>query len=145
MCRPGEQLAMSVETGDGPPTVVRDPKTIPDSPFPGAEMHHVTSLAQAGHTTIEVDGSLDAVAAYDLQRCLDSALLRRAQSVALDLTRVTTMDDDGVRGLRRCCDAAVAARVVLTITGCSRPARRSLEFFEARALRQPTQLRAPTA
>ena len=143
MCRPDEQLAMSVETGDGPPTVDHDPRPS-RSPDPGVEMHHVTSLAQAGETTIEVDGSLDAVAAYDLQRCLDSALLRRAQSVALDLTRVTRMDHDGVRGLRRCCDTAVAARVVLTITGCSRPALRSLEFFEARGFRERTQLRAST-
>jgi anti-anti-sigma regulatory factor len=100
-------------------------------------MHHVTCLAQTGDaTTIEVDGSLDAVAAYDLQRCLGSELGRGAQSVALDLTRVTTMDHDGVRGLRRCCETAIAARVVLTIPGCSRPALQSLELFEAPDFRE---------
>ncbi len=31
-------------------------------------MHHVTSSATAGTTSIEVDGSLDVVAAYDLWR-----------------------------------------------------------------------------
>jgi anti-anti-sigma regulatory factor len=105
-------------------------------------MHHVSSRVQSGHTTIEVDGSLDAVAVYDLHRCLDSALLGPGQSVAIDLTRVTTMDYDGVQGLGRCCDAAVAAGVVLTINGCSRPALRSLEFFEALGARERRQRRA---
>lgn len=107
--------------------------------------HHVTSVVRAEETTIEVDGSLDAVAAFDLQCCLDSALVRRVKLVALDLTRVTTMDHDGVLGLRRCRDTAVEARVVLTIAGCSRPALRSLTFFEARSSRERTHPRATTA
>lgn len=108
-------------------------------------MHHVTTFASARATTIEVDGSLDAVTAYDLQRCLDTALLRRTQSVGLDLTRVTTVDYDGVQGLRRCCATAVAARVVLTLTGCSHPVLEALETFEARGFRVRTQSRAPGA
>ena len=94
-------------------------------------MHHITSSTVAGVTSIEVDGSLDVVAAYDLRSRLDAALWRRSHSVGIDLTRVTAVDIDGVRGLRRCCEAAVAAGVVLTLTGCSRPFRADLARLES--------------
>lgn len=99
-------------------------------------MHHVTSFALAEATTIEVDGRLDVVSAYDLRCSLDSALREGARSVGLDLTRVTEADLDGVQGLRRCCDDAVAAGVVLTMTGCSRPLRADLAALERRTLRE---------
>jgi anti-anti-sigma regulatory factor len=112
-------------------------------------MHHITSFAVAGATTIEVDGSLDVVSAYDLRCCLDSALRQGADVVGLDLTRVTDADVDGVRGLRRCCEAAVAAGVVLTMTGCSRPLRADLAAVEAGPWRErqrtdPRSLRDPS-
>lgn len=93
-------------------------------------MHHITSFTVAGETSIVVDGSLDVVAAYDLQCCLDAALQRGARVVGLDLTRVIDADMDGVRGLRRCCDTAVSSGVVLTMTGCSRPLRADLAVLE---------------
>jgi anti-anti-sigma regulatory factor len=105
-------------------------------------MHHVTSFAVAGATTIEVDGSLDVVSAYDLRCSLDSALRQGAHVVGLDLTRVTDADLDGVQGLRRCCEDAVAAGVVLTMTGCSRPLRADLAALERRTLRERTRSRA---
>lgn len=99
-------------------------------------MHQVTSFALAEATTIEVDGRLDVVSAYDLRCSLDSALRQGARVVGLDLTRVTEADLDGVQGLRRCCDDAVAAGVVLTMTGCSRPLRADLAALERRTLRE---------
>lgn len=93
-------------------------------------MHHITSFAVAGATSIVVDGSLDVVAAYDLQCCVDAALRQRARFVGLDLTRVTHADLDGAEGLRRCCAAAVASGVALTLTGCSRPLRADLAVLE---------------
>jgi anti-anti-sigma regulatory factor len=105
-------------------------------------MHHVTSFAVAGATTIEVDGSLDVVSAYDLRCSLESALRQGARVVGLDLTRVTEADFDGVQGLRRCCDAAVAAGVVLTMTGCSRPLRADLTALERRAARPRSRVHA---
>ena len=94
-------------------------------------MHHITSTAKAGATTIEIDGSLDVVAAYDLRSRLEVALRQGSHYVGIDLTRVTSADVDGVRGLRRCCEAAVAAGVVLTLTGCSRPFRADLARVES--------------
>ena len=84
-------------------------------------MHHITSSASSGVTSIEVDGSLDVVTAYDLRGRLEVALREGSHFVGIDLTRVTSADADGVRGLKRCCDAAVASGVVLALTGCSRP------------------------
>lgn len=105
-------------------------------------MHHITSFAVAGATTIEVDGSLDVVSTYDLRCCLDSALRQGADVVGLDLTRVTDADLDGVLGLRRCCEAAVAAGVVLSMTGCSRPLRADLAALERRTLRERSRSHA---
>lgn len=95
-------------------------------------MHHVTSTSLAGATSIEVDGRLGVVAAYDLRRHLDAAIRRGSRSIGLDLSRVTSTDADGVLGLRQCCDAAVAAGVVLALTGCSRPLRADLAAEESR-------------
>ncbi|RYB90207.1 STAS domain-containing protein [Nocardioides glacieisoli] len=95
-------------------------------------MHHITSSALAGATSIEVDGTLDVVAAYDLRLRLDVALRQKSHFVGIDLTRVTSVDPDGARGLRRCCEAAVAAGVVLTLTGCSGPFRTDLARLESR-------------
>ena len=94
----------------------------------------------ARHSTAsEVDGSLDVVAAYDLRRRLDVALRNRSHFVGIDLTRVTSVDPDGARGLRRCCEAAVAAGIVLTLTGCSRPFRTDLELLETASSRGRVQ------
>lgn len=98
-------------------------------------MHHITSSAESGVTSIEVDGSLDVVAAYDLRRRLDTALQQGSHFVGIDLTRVTSADVDGVQGLRRCCDAAVAAGIVLALTGCSRPFRADLAAVETHSSR----------
>ncbi len=103
------------------PSAVDCATAFPNCP-PGAEMRRITCLTQTGDTTIEVDGSLDAVAAYDLQRCLDSALDR---ACAVSGSRRHPRDHAGRRRrpwsqttLR---GPAVAARVVLTITGCVAP------------------------
>lgn len=93
-------------------------------------MRHIVSSAVSGATSIEVDGSLDVVAAYDLRRRVDLALRQGSRVVGIDLTRVTSADFDGVRGLQGCCDAAVAAGVVLSLTGCSRPFRADLAALE---------------
>ena len=98
-------------------------------------MHHITSSDVSGATSIEVDGSLDVVAVYDLRRRLDLALRQGSHAVGIDLTRVTSADFDGVQGLRQCCDAAVAAGVVLSLTGCSRPFRADLAALESRSSR----------
>jgi ABC-type transporter Mla MlaB component len=105
-------------------------------------MHHITSSAVAGVTSIEVDGSLDVVAAYDLRCSLDAAVRHGAHVVGLDLTRVSDADLGGVEGLQRCCDAAVAAGVVLTMTGCSRPLRADLAALERRTLRDRSRVHA---
>ena len=106
-------------------------------------MHHITSSTVSGSTSIEVDGDLDVVAAYDLRRRLDHALRQGVDFVGLDLTRVTSADHDGVQALRRCCDAAVAAGVVLALTGCSRPLRSDLAAWEGTASRGKIRTGAP--
>lgn len=95
-------------------------------------MHHITSSTSSGVTSIEVDGRLDVVSAYDLRCCLEAALREGSHFVGIDLTRVTAADADGVRGLERCCDAAVASGVVLALTGCSRPFRADLAVVESK-------------
>lgn len=96
-------------------------------------MHHISTSTVSGATSIELDGGLDVVAAYDLRRRLDRALEQGSHFIGLDLSRVTSADPDGVRGLRQCCDAAVAAGVVLALTGCSRPLRADLAAVEGTA------------
>lgn len=95
-------------------------------------MHKISSRATPAITTIEVDGSLDVVAVYDLQRSLDAAIHQGARRVGLDLSRVTTINDDGIRGLLRCCDTAIAAGSTLTLNGCSRPCVEALRGSHAR-------------
>lgn len=94
-------------------------------------MHHITSTATADTVTIEVDGSLDVVAAYDLRARLDAALRQGLRVVEVDLTRVTSASLDGASGLERCCTAAVDAGAVLTLTGCSLPLRADLAAVES--------------
>ncbi|SFB09393.1 STAS domain-containing protein [Nocardioides alpinus] len=108
-------------------------------------MHHITSSASSGVTSIEVDGTLDVVAAYDLQCCFDVALRQGSHFVGIDLTRVTSADVDGVQGLKRCCDAAVASGIVLALTGCSRPFRADLADVEVGSPRDPIQSQARLA
>lgn len=103
-------------------------------------MHHITSSTSSGATSIELDGRLDVVAAYDLGRRVDDAVRLGSRVVGLDLTRVTSADAGGVHGLRRCCDAAVAAGVVLTMTGCSRPFRADLVAVESARVRVPARI-----
>lgn len=105
-------------------------------------MHHITSSAVAGASSIEVDGHLDVVAAYDLRCHLDVAIGHGSHAVGIDLTRVTSADFDGVRGLRQCCDTAVAAGIVLALTGCSRPFRADLAALETRSARGGRRSRA---
>ena len=95
-------------------------------------MHHVSSRAAAAMTIIVVDGDLDAVSAYDLQHTLETAIGHGVRRVGLDLSRVSSADDTGIHGLIRCCDAAVAARMQLSMIGCSRPAVLALRGFHAR-------------
>jgi anti-anti-sigma regulatory factor len=97
-------------------------------------MHHVTSSVAAGATSIEVDGRLDVVAAYDLWCHVDRALRAGARVIGIDLTRVTSAGVEGVRALGRCRDAAIEAGIVLTLTGCSRPFRADLAAVESARL-----------
>jgi len=94
-------------------------------------MRHITTSAAGGTTSIEVDGSLDVVAAYDLCGRLDAALRDGVRVIGIDLTRVTSASVDGVRGLARCRDAAIEVGAVLTLTGCSRPFRADLAAVES--------------
>ncbi len=95
-------------------------------------MHQISSHASPGLTTIEVDGSLTVVSAHDLQLSLGAAVHDGARRVGLDLSRVTDIDDDGVRALMRCCDSAISAGTTLTLTGCSRPSLEALRGFHVR-------------
>ncbi|SEB51818.1 hypothetical protein SAMN04489844_0379 [Nocardioides exalbidus] len=102
-------------------------------------MHHVTAFALAGTTSIEVDGSLDVVAGYDLWRRVDAALRQGSRFIGIDLTRVTSASPEGVAGLERCCGAAIDARAALTLTGCSRPFRADLAALESGRTRHLTR------
>jgi ABC-type transporter Mla MlaB component len=94
-------------------------------------VHHILTSAAGGTTSIEVDGSLDVVAAYDLWSRLDGALREGTRVIGIDLTRVTSASVEGVRCLARCRDAAIEAGAVLTLTGCSRPFRADLAAVES--------------
>lgn len=72
-------------------------------------------------TTIEVDGPLDIIRAHDLRRTVEGAVRSGAHRIELDLSRVTGVDDLGVRGLTDACAVAIDARVPLVIVSCSRP------------------------
>lgn len=100
-------------------------------------MHQISSQASPAITTIEVDGNLDVVGAYDLHRSLAAAIRDGAQRVSLDLSRVATIDDAGVRGLLRCCDTAIATGATLTLSGCSRPSIEALRRSRVRHCDEP--------
>lgn len=76
---------------------------------------------------LEVDGALDAVAAYDLRQTFAVALSTSTGVVALDLSRVTGVDDDGVRALHWCSKRAIAAQRPLVWSQCSTPLLRALQ------------------
>ncbi|MCF6376688.1 STAS domain-containing protein [Nocardioides KLBMP 9356] len=94
-------------------------------------MHHITASVAGLTTSIEVDGPLDVIAAYDLCARVDAALRGGARVIGIDLTRVTSASLEGVRGLGRCRDAAIEVGAVLTFTGCSRPFRADLAAVES--------------
>lgn len=94
-------------------------------------MQRITTRASSSVTTIEVDGALNAVCVYDVQRILDTEA-GRAHRVDLDLTRVTSLDDDGMRGLLRFCQAAIADGTVLRFAGVSSAATRAMTGHRAR-------------
>lgn len=95
-------------------------------------MRQITARASSAVTTIEVDGALNAVSVYDLQFILDTAVRRGAHRVDLDLTRVTSIDDDGMRGLSRFCQAAIADGTTLSFAGASRAATETMRGHQAR-------------
>ena len=95
-------------------------------------MHHISSRATPVMTTIEVDGDLDAVSAYDLQCRVDTAIGLGVHRVGLDLSRVSSVDDTGIHGLIRVCNTAVGVGMTLSMTGCSRPTLVALRRFQAR-------------
>jgi anti-anti-sigma regulatory factor len=93
-------------------------------------MQQITTRASSTVMTIEVDGALNAVSVYDLQLILDTTARRGTQRVDLDLTRVTHIDDDGLRGLLRFCQAAIANGTILRFSGASRAAREAMRGHE---------------
>lgn len=102
-------------------------------------MQEVTSRASSVITTIEVDGVLNAVSVYDLQRLVDTAVRRGSRRIDLDLTRVTNIDDDGIRGLMRFCGAAVTGGTSLTFTATSRPATQAMRRHHIRQANRLTE------
>lgn len=84
-------------------------------------MYATTARRRGRVTTVEVDGPLDVIQAHDLRRCVAAALESGAHRIELDLSRVTGVDHEGVRGLKAACAAAIAARVPLVVVRCSRP------------------------
>ena len=66
------------------------------------------------------------MAGYDLRHVFAQALRTTTGVVSLDLSRVTTADDDGVAALGWCSEQAIAARRVLMWARCSQPLARDL-------------------
>lgn len=75
---------------------------------------------------IEVGGELDLVGGYDLRQALTAALQSAVGAVALDLSSVTAVDDQGLASLEWCSAQAVETRRVLTWIHCSQPFLRDL-------------------
>lgn len=88
---------------------------------------------------VEIDGTLDIVAGYDLRRVFGHALRSTTGVLSLDLSRVSAADDDGVAALRWCSEQAIAERRVLMWATCSRPLARDLraQVGTVRAPRRP--------
>lgn len=78
--------------------------------------------------TLEVDGVVDVVAAYDIGRAVSRALGARVQRIHLDLSRVQRLDPACAGVMTRCVDAARGAGVELSVDAISAPlrARRAL-------------------
>lgn len=98
-------------------------------------MQQISTRASSTVTTIEIDGALNAVSVYDLQVILGTTARQGSQGVDLDLTRVTHIDDDGMRGLLRVCQAAIANGTILRFTGVSRAARDAMRGQQVRMRR----------
>lgn len=71
--------------------------------------------------TIEVDGPLDVVAAYDLRRMFAEVIREGESHIVLDLSRVSWVDDAGIQGLSWCSLHAIDSERLLTWSGCSQP------------------------
>ena len=80
---------------------------------------------------IEVDGDLDLVRAHDLRNVFSTALQGAPGDIVLDLSRVTSADDDGISTLSWCSEQALASGRTLTWSSCSRPLARDLRIVLA--------------
>ena len=65
-------------------------------------MRRVTLHHHGPAGVVEIDGTLDIVAGYDLRRVFGHALRSTTGALSLDLSRVSAADDDGVAALRWC-------------------------------------------
>jgi anti-anti-sigma factor len=98
----------------------------------GAPMRNIHVRASSTRLVIEVDGDLDVVGGYDLSRSVELALRDGRRRIAIDLSRVLSMDAAGVSRLRQCAQRAVRVGAVSSLEACSRPALQALRKLEGR-------------
>ena len=95
--------------------------------MPGITTHRL------GRTVVvELDGRLDVVSGHDLRRVFEELLVTAPTTIAMDLSRVTSVDEEGHAALTWCTERAVAARHVLLWSSCSAPMVRDLRSFTHR-------------
>lgn len=100
-------------------------------------MRFIRTCEESGTITVEVEGRLDAVTAYDLRTTLEDLGKQGRDRISLDLTRVQHADSDGVDALRWCSEHAIRSGSVLTWKGCSRPLAQALRASSARRVGGP--------
>jgi len=89
-------------------------------------LHHPAERPIETSAVLEVGGVLDAVGAYDLRSCVEEALRAQAHDLLLDLSRVVTVDLDGLVALDWCVVRAAQVQARVTCGACSRPVRVAL-------------------
>jgi ABC-type transporter Mla MlaB component len=85
-------------------------------------MHQICLQVSAPRGSIEVDGDLGLVAAFDLRRTIESALRQGCRHISLDLSRVLSVDALHVNAVVQCFELAELEGAVLEVTALSGPA-----------------------
>ena len=84
-------------------------------------MRQLRTHQSGPRVVVDLDGRLDAVNGFDLQRTVIALYSDGSRHVHLDLSQITEADVDGVAALAGCSELANSRRHILTWSRCSRP------------------------
>lgn len=96
-------------------------------------MHHITLKPAPPRATIEIDGTLDLVAAYDLRQVIEVALEQACRRVSFDLSRVVRVDTSALSALLDTLRFAESQGAEINVVALSGPASRVTELADRAA------------